>query len=115
MHIVMHNIIHTNFLSFQCVMMWPLKYTHPSLVTALPTLDIAEGGLDALMSLYKQLLPKWGGYLTLAGDLNHSRLEQLLTRLGAMEQEVLQARAEVRLFEGWGCCVTGGICDWRYL
>lgn len=47
------------------------------------------------MSLYKQLLPQWGGYLTLAGDLNHARLEQLLSRLGAMEQEVLQARAEV--------------------
>ncbi len=62
--------------------------------TALPTLDIAEGGLDNLIALYKQLLPQWGGYLTLAGDLNHARLEQLLSRLGALELDVLQQRAE---------------------
>lgn len=42
---------------------------------ALPTLDIAEGALNTLIETYKRLLPRLGGYLTNAGDLNHERLE----------------------------------------
>ena len=42
---------------------------------ALPTLDIAEGALDRIFSLYKELLPSMGGYLTHAGELDRGRLQ----------------------------------------
>ncbi|KAJ9516877.1 hypothetical protein QJQ45_027272, partial [Haematococcus lacustris] len=75
---------------------------------ALPTLDINEGALNTIMSLYKELLPTLGGYLTLAGqsaslpfphhsragELDRRRLEVLLVRLGALEQAVLEERAK---------------------
>ncbi len=66
------------------------------LPAALPTLDIAEGALDSIFRLYKQLLPKMGGYLTHAGELNRPRLELLLAELAALEQQTLEQRAQVR-------------------
>eukprot|EP00887_Chlorella_sp_A99_P000906 scaffold5.g906.t1 len=60
----------------------------------LPTSDIAEGSLDTMFALYKALLPEMGGYLTHAGELNRGRLELFLSRLGAMEADVLASRAE---------------------
>ncbi|KAG2430247.1 hypothetical protein HXX76_010345 [Chlamydomonas incerta] len=61
---------------------------------ALPTLDIAEGALNKLMDLYKELLPSLGGYLTYAGELDRRRLEVLLGRLGQMELATLEERAQ---------------------
>ena len=65
------------------------------LPAALPTLDIAEGALDSIFRLYKQLLPQMGGYLTHAGELNRPRLELLLAELAALEQQTLEQRAQV--------------------
>ena len=62
---------------------------------ALPTLDIAEGALDKIFSIYKELLPQLGGYLTHAGQLHGGRLEALLQRLALLEQETLEQRAAV--------------------
>ena len=59
----------------------------------LPTLDINEGALDTIFSLYKRLLPRVGGYLTKAGALDRGRLAVLLTELAALEGETLAARA----------------------
>lgn len=64
---------------------------------ALPTLDIAEGALDKLFAIYKQLLPGMGGYLTHAGELNRGRLEMVLHQLAALELETLEQRAQVHL------------------
>ncbi|GLC57430.1 hypothetical protein PLESTB_001223500 [Pleodorina starrii] len=61
---------------------------------ALPTLDIAEGALNKLMDMYKEVLPSLGGYLTYAGDLDRRRLEVLLERIGQMELQVLEERAQ---------------------
>ena len=66
------------------------------LPAALPTLDIAEGALDSIFRLYKQLLPKMGGYLTHAGELNRPRRELLLAELSALEQQTREQRAQVR-------------------
>lgn len=66
---------------------------------ALPTLDIAEGALNNLFKIYKDLLPKMGGYLTYAGQLDRSRLEMLLRKLGELELEVLEERAQVGRLE----------------
>ena len=62
---------------------------------ALPTLDINEGALNNIMAIYKELLPKMGGYIAYAGDLDRGRLEQLLARVGMLELEVLEERAAV--------------------
>ncbi|KAG2447716.1 hypothetical protein HYH02_007176 [Chlamydomonas schloesseri] len=61
---------------------------------ALPTLDIAEGALNKLMDLYKEVLPSLGGYLTYAGELDRRRLEVLVGRLGQMELATLEERAQ---------------------
>jgi hypothetical protein len=68
-----------------------------AVTAALPTLDIAEGALDKIFSIYKDILPGLGGYLTHAGELHPGRLEALLQRLAAMELETLEQRAAVRL------------------
>jgi 5'-3' exoribonuclease 1 len=60
---------------------------------ALPTLDINEGALDTIFKLYKELLPKLGGYMTRDGALDRGRLAVLLGKLGEMEGATLQARA----------------------
>ena len=62
---------------------------------ALPTLDIAEGALDKLFGIYKQLLPTMGGYLTHAGELHRGRLEMVLQQLANLELATLEQRAEV--------------------
>ena len=61
---------------------------------ALPTLDIAEGALDKLFGIYKQLLPKMGGYLTNAGQLHRARLEMVLQQLANLELETLEQRPQ---------------------
>lgn len=72
---------------------WHLFVFHAA---ALPTLDIAEGALDKLFAIYKQLLPRMGGYLTHAGELHRGRLEMVLHQLAALELETLEQRAQVR-------------------
>jgi 5'-3' exonuclease len=60
----------------------------------LPGLDIATGGLNDLLSIYKDLVPVWGDYLTLLGQVDLGRLEQLLGRIGSMEQEMFERAHE---------------------
>jgi 5'-3' exonuclease len=60
----------------------------------LPSLDIHEGALDSLASLYKELLPGLGGYLVEGGKPRWDRVEVLLRRLGEVEDEVLEMREE---------------------
>lgn len=43
-----------------------------------------------------------GGYLVHAGELDRTRLEKFMARLGDMELEVLEERAKVR-----GACCQG--------
>ncbi len=52
------------------------------------------------MELYKELLPSLGGYLTYAGDLDRRRLEVLVERIGQMELQTLEERAQVRRENG---------------
>uniref|UniRef100_A0A061R927 5'-3' exoribonuclease 1 n=1 Tax=Tetraselmis sp. GSL018 TaxID=582737 RepID=A0A061R927_9CHLO len=61
---------------------------------ALPTLDIAEGGLNFLIETYKGLLPSMGGYITYAGKLSVRRLQMLLDAIGENELKVLEERAK---------------------
>ena len=59
-------------------------------------MDIAEGALDKIFAMYKELLPSLGGYLTHAGQLHKGRLQILLDRIGALELDTLEMRAKVR-------------------
>jgi hypothetical protein len=58
----------------------------------LPTLDIAEGALNSLFDIYKEELPTLGGYITYEGVFDAARLERILTRLAALEADVLAQR-----------------------
>ena len=60
----------------------------------LPTLDIAEGALNSLFTIYKEELPLMGGYLTHAGTFEAARLERILSRVAALEADVLMERAK---------------------
>ena len=60
----------------------------------LPALDIRTGGLDALLRIYKRLLPAWRGYLTCDGDIDFPRLGAVLADLGAIESVMFRKRAE---------------------
>eukprot|EP00462_Mataza_sp_D1_P018545 CAMPEP_0175137042 /NCGR_PEP_ID=MMETSP0087-20121206/9601_1 /TAXON_ID=136419 /ORGANISM="Unknown Unknown, Strain D1" /LENGTH=1555 /DNA_ID=CAMNT_0016419845 /DNA_START=44 /DNA_END=4711 /DNA_ORIENTATION=- len=60
----------------------------------LPTMDIGEGGLDTMFRIYREELPKMGGYVTDRGEINHSRMEQIFVRLAAIEETVFATRLE---------------------
>jgi len=54
----------------------------------LPSLSIREGALDAILFMYKHLLPSLGGYLTDgAGGLNYSKVDVLLVDLANVEED----------------------------
>jgi len=55
---------------------------------SLPNFAIREGGLDALIYLYKLLLPKIKGYLTKGeGELNFTNIQELFKYFGYLEEE----------------------------
>ncbi|KAA0177679.1 hypothetical protein FNF27_00851 [Cafeteria roenbergensis] len=60
----------------------------------LPSLDIREGALDLILSLYKQLLPALDGYLTCSGDVALERVDVLLARIGVVEDRIFLMRKE---------------------
>lgn len=66
-------------------------------IPGLPSIDIREGGLDALLALYRKLLPAMGGYLveTDRKSLSVTRLSLLLKHLSSHENDVLTLRARV--------------------
>ena len=60
-----------------------------------PTLEIREDAIALLLRVYRQLLPKWGGYMTESGRLiEPSRLEEMFKTIGSMEEDILTKRAE---------------------
>jgi len=58
-----------------------------------PHLDIDNGALSLMLSLYIDLLPIWGGYLTDKDAIHPDRLEQFLHATAAYEQEHFARRA----------------------
>lgn len=59
----------------------------------LPHLDIAEGAINIMFRVYKELLPTWGGYITLGHKLHHDRLESFLAKLSQSEPDYFDNRA----------------------
>ncbi|KAI8057093.1 XRN 5'-3' exonuclease N-terminus-domain-containing protein [Syncephalis plumigaleata] len=60
----------------------------------LPSLEIREGALDALIAIWKRVLPLMGGYVTEDGYINLTRAQYLLTELGKIEDKTFQDRRE---------------------
>ena len=55
-------------------------YLHYSFVFS----DIAEGGLNSMLGLYKTLLPSLGGYLVDNANIQWDRLEKLIARISIL-------------------------------
>jgi len=59
----------------------------------LPSLEIGEGGIDNLITSYKEFLPRVGGYLTDgSGRANLRRAELMLQELGRIEDQTFRQR-----------------------
>lgn len=55
----------------------------------IPGLSIRKGGVDILLSVYKNILPTLDGYITKNGKINLERLEKFLYNIGQAEQPLL--------------------------
>jgi 5'-3' exonuclease len=55
----------------------------------LPALDIRAGGIEALIYLYKLVLPTMGGYITNEGIIDLDRLQTLLNQISQVETHLL--------------------------
>lgn len=60
----------------------------------LPSLEIREGAIDRLVTLYKKTVYKTGGFLTESGDVNLDRVQLILSELGEMEDEIFKKRQQ---------------------
>jgi hypothetical protein len=55
----------------------------------LPSVDIADGALDAIVLLYRKMLPEWQDYLTLDGEIVVERFELFMRELSVLEPLVI--------------------------
>ncbi|XP_023232029.1 5'-3' exoribonuclease 2-like, partial [Centruroides sculpturatus] len=60
----------------------------------LPSLEIREGAIDRLVSLYKDTVYKTGGFLTNSGEVNLCRVQLIMTNLGEVEDEIFKKRQQ---------------------
>ncbi|KAJ7591357.1 exoribonuclease 2 [Mycena floridula] len=60
----------------------------------LPSLEIREGAIDTLLKIWKQELPRMGGYLTEHGELKLARAQIILEGLAKREDEIFRRRRE---------------------
>ncbi|KAF9076488.1 XRN 5'-3' exonuclease N-terminus-domain-containing protein [Rhodocollybia butyracea] len=60
----------------------------------LPSLEIREGAIDTLLRIWKQELPRMGGYVTNHGQLELSRVQIILEGLAKREDEIFRRRRE---------------------
>ena len=60
-----------------------------------PTLEIREGAIDLIMTIYRQELPRLGGYLCCDGKPDLRRVERFVAAVGQHEEAIFQsARAQ---------------------
>ena len=58
-----------------------------------PTLEIREGAIDLIMTIYRQELPRLGGYLCCDGKPDLRRVERFVAAVGQHEEAIFQKRA----------------------
>jgi 5'-3' exoribonuclease 2 len=60
----------------------------------LPSLEIREGAIDTLLKIWRQELPRMGGYVTNHGQLELSRVQIILEGLAKQEADIFRRRRE---------------------
>ena len=65
----------------------------------LPSLEIREGAIDALLKIWKTELGRMGGYLTNHGKVDLARAQVILEGLAKNEDSIFQRRREGESFE----------------
>lgn len=60
----------------------------------LPSLDIRDGGIDTLISIWREKLPIMGGYLTKDGSVDLPRAQHILDALAKLEDDIFQRRKQ---------------------
>ena len=60
-----------------------------------PTLEIREGGIDLLMTIYKRQLPFLGGWLCDGAKVNLGRVEVIIREVARCEERILQKRMRI--------------------
>ena len=60
----------------------------------LPSLEIREGAIDTLLRIWKEELPRMGGYLTNHGQIELARAEIILEGLAKREDDIFRRRRE---------------------
>ena len=60
----------------------------------LPSLEIREGAIDTLLKIWKDELPRMGGYLTNNGQLELQRVQIILEGLAKREDGIFRRRRE---------------------
>ena len=58
-----------------------------------PTLETREGAIDLIMTIYRQELPRLGGYLCCDGKPDLRRVERFVAAVGQHEEAIFQKRA----------------------
>ncbi len=53
----------------------------------LPSLQIREGALDAIMAIYKNLLPRLNGFLTNQGKIVYCNVDLIFKDIATLEEE----------------------------
>lgn len=69
----------------------------------LPSLEIREGAIDTLLKIWRDELPRMGGYLTHHGELQLARAQIILEGLARREDDIFRRRKE-RAFDKRPCC-----------
>ena len=63
-------------------------------------LSFQECAIDLMMTIYKQMLPELGGYLTRGAQVDMKREEKFIRKIGSFEDVIFQKR--MRLLARWG-------------
>jgi hypothetical protein len=64
---------------------------------------ILQGAIDLMMTIYKQMLPELGGYLTRGAQVDLKKVEQFIRKIGSFEDVIFQKRMRLlsRYDNGW--------------